>query len=331
MRPRLVAAAAALCVAAAALLATGPPAAQASSCDGVWVVVDATAVGGDLQTRCAEGDPSSGLDALRRAGFSYRFFDSIPGMVCKIADRPGDEEPGGNCQGRPGDDYWSYWHAPAGGSWTYSSVGAGSRDPAPGEVEGWRFGSGSPPGTSPPSPPPVPEPEEPESEQPSEEGNSTSSGSSGSTSGGSSNGSNSGGSGNGGSSDGSSGSSSEGSGSGSGDSGAPDEERDEPSPEPSEPVEEPEPGEEPRAIEAAEPAPDVPVDGTAGFRRSPTDGGDESEPDAGEAPDEGDEGEALAFTESSRGAPVGLLVGGALILVLAALTVRQVRQRRQAD
>jgi len=147
-------AAASLLLAVASMLALASPAlASPGSCDGVWVVVDARAAGGSLQTRCAPGDPSSGLGALEQAGFSYTFAPRVPGFVCTIDARP---DP---CNGAPADAYWSYWHADAGGSWTYATTGAGSRDPAPGTVEGWRFGDGStPPGTAPPANAPAPEP-----------------------------------------------------------------------------------------------------------------------------------------------------------------------------
>jgi hypothetical protein len=156
--------AASLLLALASVLALASPApASTGSCDGVWVVVDARAAGGSLSIRCAKGDPSSGLAALERAGFSYAFTPRIPGFVCTIDARP---DP---CNGAPADAYWSYWHAEAGGSWTYATAGAGSRDPAPGSVEGWRFGDGStPPGTAPPANAPAPKPEpKPEPEAPS--------------------------------------------------------------------------------------------------------------------------------------------------------------------
>jgi hypothetical protein len=124
------------------------PASAAERCDGVWVVVDARELGGALTTRCAEGDPPSGLAALEAAGHRYTFVPRVPGMVCTIDQRP---DP---CNGAPSDAYWSYWHAEEGGSWTYASRGAGERDPKPGTVEGWAFGAGSHPGTSPPSSPP---------------------------------------------------------------------------------------------------------------------------------------------------------------------------------
>ncbi|HYT10440.1 MAG TPA: hypothetical protein VEL73_07235, partial [Mycobacteriales bacterium] len=100
-------------------------------------------------------DPGSGLVALGGAGFSYSFVPRQPGFVCQIASLP---DP---CNGAPATAYWSYWHARRGGSWTYSSSGAGSYDPAPGSVEGWAFGSGAQPGIAPPAapaPPPPPPP-----------------------------------------------------------------------------------------------------------------------------------------------------------------------------
>ena len=130
----------------------GPVApASAATCDGVWVVVDARNLGGSITTRCAPGSPGSGLAALEGAGHAYSFVPRIPGMVCTIDARP---EP---CNGAPADAYWSYWHAEAGGSWTYATRGAGSRTPPPGGVEGWRFGDGSaPPGAAPPAAAPAP-------------------------------------------------------------------------------------------------------------------------------------------------------------------------------
>jgi len=110
------------------LVLAGPAAATPGSCDGVWVVVDARAAGASLTTTCVPGDPASGLAALEQAGSSYTFVPRIPGMVCTIDARP---DP---CNGAPADAYWSYWYAEAGGSWTYATLGAGSRDPAPGGV-----------------------------------------------------------------------------------------------------------------------------------------------------------------------------------------------------
>jgi hypothetical protein len=133
-----------------ALWAAAPsaPATAADRCDGVWVVVDATAAGGGTTTRCASGDPATGLAALEGAGHAYGFVPRVPGMVCTIDARP---DP---CNGAPTDAYWSYWSAEPGGPWIYNSRGAGTRDPKPGQVEGWAFGAGAPPRTAPPTSPP---------------------------------------------------------------------------------------------------------------------------------------------------------------------------------
>lgn len=114
-----------------------------SGTSGVTVVVDFASLGGGIQTACAVGDPASGLTALTGAGFSYEFVPGIPGFVCRINSLPNP------CNGAPVNAYWSYWHAQPGGSWSYSNVGAGSYDPAPGSVEGWAFGSGQQPGVNP--------------------------------------------------------------------------------------------------------------------------------------------------------------------------------------
>jgi len=36
--------------------------------------------------------------------------------------------------------YWSYWTSSSDGTWKYASEGSGTRSPADGDVEGWRFG-----------------------------------------------------------------------------------------------------------------------------------------------------------------------------------------------
>ena len=127
------------------------PPANAATCEGVWVVIDARDLGGSITTSCAPGAPGSGLAALEAAGHSYSFVPRIPGMVCTIDARP---QP---CNGAPADAYWSYWHAAAGGSWSYATRGAGTRAPGPGTVEGWRFGDGAaPPGIQPPDNSPAP-------------------------------------------------------------------------------------------------------------------------------------------------------------------------------
>ncbi|HEX5494866.1 MAG TPA: hypothetical protein VFX70_09870, partial [Mycobacteriales bacterium] len=110
---------------------------------GVTVVVDFASLGGGIQTECASGDPSTGLDALTGAGFSFAFLPRQPGFICQIDTLP---DP---CNGAPQTAFWSYWHGQPGGSWSFSTTGAGSFDPAPGSVEGWAFGAGDEPGSGP--------------------------------------------------------------------------------------------------------------------------------------------------------------------------------------
>lgn len=130
-----------------------PRAAHASACSGtsgVTVVVDFTAFGGGVQVQCALGDPATGLEALQDAGFTVTGTARWGlAFVCRIDGLPTPaDEPCINTP--PATAYWSYWHAPSGGSWSYSSSGASSYDPAPGTVEGWSFGAGSAPSIPPP-------------------------------------------------------------------------------------------------------------------------------------------------------------------------------------
>lgn len=122
--------------------ATAPAAHAAAQCrgtSGVSVIVDYARTGGGVDRRCAPGDPATGLTALTGAGLPYTFVPRQPGLVCTIKNVP---DP---CNGAPPTAYWSYWHLSASGEWTYSSVGAGSYNPAPGATEGWAFGNGKPP------------------------------------------------------------------------------------------------------------------------------------------------------------------------------------------
>jgi hypothetical protein len=150
--------AALLTVLAGTALAVPAAPAVAAACSGstgVTVVVDFASLGGGTQTRCASGDPSSGLAALRATGHTTTRAAQEPGyFLCRIDGKPANDP----CQRTsPADAYWSYWHAKPGGTWTYSDLGPADYDPAPGTVEGWAFGAGKPPS----SPPPRPAPAEP--------------------------------------------------------------------------------------------------------------------------------------------------------------------------
>ncbi|WP_374929197.1 hypothetical protein [Kytococcus sedentarius] len=95
--------------------------------------------------RCAEGDPTSGEEALTSAGFELQHDDA--GMVCSISYQnkafPKEGEDGWTCGDFEGD-FWSYWTAEAGDAeWTSSQVGAGEHDPAVGDLTGWRYADGT--------------------------------------------------------------------------------------------------------------------------------------------------------------------------------------------
>ncbi|WP_030675375.1 hypothetical protein [Streptomyces sp. NRRL B-1347] len=107
--------------------------------EGVTVVVDFRELGGTTLVRCAVGSQRTGLAALKDAGIrvtgTNRWGESF---ICRLEGKPGvDREP---CVDTPpAKAYWSYWHASAGGRWTYSQYGATYRTPPKGSFEGWSF------------------------------------------------------------------------------------------------------------------------------------------------------------------------------------------------
>ncbi|WP_241266238.1 hypothetical protein [Streptomyces boncukensis] len=147
-----------LCGGAGSGLATAPEAAAVQArgkpgfCPdgrGVTVVVDFRELGGTTLVRCAVGGQSSGLAALKAAGFrvagTSRWGESF---VCRLEGKPGaGREP---CVDTPPTKaYWSYWHASNGGRWTYSQQGATYRTPPQGSFEGWSFSLNRPEGAAP--------------------------------------------------------------------------------------------------------------------------------------------------------------------------------------
>lgn len=149
---RLTAAIGALLLATA--VAAVPQPARAAACGagtGVTVVVDYGALGGGVQTGCRLGDPPTGLDALQGAGFAVTGTQRWGlAFVCRINGQPiAATELCVNTP--PASAYWAYWHAAPGGTWTYSTLGAASYNPAQGTVEGWRFGSGEAPSITAPA------------------------------------------------------------------------------------------------------------------------------------------------------------------------------------
>ncbi|WBB53660.1 hypothetical protein [Verrucosispora sp. WMMD573] len=176
MRTRATRAAPALALAAAGVLIGPGPAAAAGSAGycpdagGVTVVVDFKELGGGTVVRCARGDQATGLAALKNAGFqitgTLRWGE---GFICRIEGKPSTSSE--KCVDTPpASAYWSYWHAPNGGSWTYSDKGVLNRKPPTGSFEGWSFSlnrnadnaprpgvapsrPAPPPQTTPPAPP----------------------------------------------------------------------------------------------------------------------------------------------------------------------------------
>jgi hypothetical protein len=149
-------------VAVVPVVAAAPAAAASGVCTNnvdVTIVVDFQGLGAGVSVVCAPGPVSSGLDAFDRAGVTWEGTQRFPGLVCRIAGQPtASTEACVNAP--PPTAYWSYWIAPRGGSWCYSSLGAGNRTPPPGSVEGWSFSLGGS-GGSPPTPryappPPIP-------------------------------------------------------------------------------------------------------------------------------------------------------------------------------
>lgn len=144
-RRRLLSAGAAAALAGAGFVATAAPsrAAACSTTNGVTVVVQGP---NGTQVRCASGDPSSAWGALQTAGFSLKAVQRFPDALCRIDGAPASDP----CINMPpASAYWSFWHAPNGGSWTYSQVGIKGWNPKPGSSVGFRFGSGTAPSTAP--------------------------------------------------------------------------------------------------------------------------------------------------------------------------------------
>jgi len=115
-----------------------PAAAAPTTCEGVWVVVDATALGGSVNTACAPSH-ATGTAALASAGFSVARSSS---MLCQIDSLPERCEVSASA-------YWSYWQSePEGdgyGDWVYANLGPDAYRPRGGDAEGWVFGDGRTP------------------------------------------------------------------------------------------------------------------------------------------------------------------------------------------
>lgn len=150
IRPLLTAAAATaltvpvLALAPPAVAQTADPISGACAAEqGVTLVVNVGPEGGDV-VRCAPGDPTDGIQALRAAGFDVQTNTSSFGeFVCRV-DTVGD------CAAAFTGDYWAFFTAGSTAAWELSALGASDVDPEPGAVHGWNFGAGVAPTTAPP-------------------------------------------------------------------------------------------------------------------------------------------------------------------------------------
>jgi hypothetical protein len=157
---------AAVLLAAGLVLPTGPArAAACSGTTGVTVVID---YGSTSTTSCAP-ESSSAMAALRAVA-SVTEVQTQPGFICQI-----NAYPDTSCvRTPPATAYWAFFHAARGGSWTYSTSGAGSYDPPSGSVIGFAFGSGGAPSSAPPAAAaPAPKPSAKPSPKPSPKASST--------------------------------------------------------------------------------------------------------------------------------------------------------------
>jgi len=129
--------------------ATALPMSDCSSTSGVVVAVDFSHWGGPLVRSCGS-TPSTGGQLISQGGLTNTRVGRYPGFVCQLGYSGfagGTAEPAGlNCANTPAaSNAWSYWTADqTASSWTLSPTGADGNDPAPGTVQAWTFGSGSP-------------------------------------------------------------------------------------------------------------------------------------------------------------------------------------------
>jgi hypothetical protein len=119
--------------------AVGASAARASSPICVALVVDAHTLGAGVSTSCATVPKgASGVDVLQAAG--HRIGYRSDGLICTL-----DGLPRGGCDAVDSSHYWAYFHrAPGSTSWTYSTEGPSTYQPANTSTEGWVWDDGSP-------------------------------------------------------------------------------------------------------------------------------------------------------------------------------------------
>ena len=136
MSPRRLALVLAVAVAAAAST-VGATTARASSTICVALVVDAHTLGGGVSTSCATvSKGATGVDVLQAAG--HRIGYRSDGLICTL-----DGLPKNGCAGVDDSHYWAYFHrAPGKTTWTYSTEGASTYQPANTSTEGWVWDDG---------------------------------------------------------------------------------------------------------------------------------------------------------------------------------------------
>lgn len=112
-----------------------PARAQESIC--VALVVDFGALGGGVQSTCAQVPAgSTGVDVLRAGRHQLTFCSD--GIIGEI-----DGVPANGCRTKDSTHYWSYWHRPARASrWVYSTEGPGTYRPGNASTEGWAWQDG---------------------------------------------------------------------------------------------------------------------------------------------------------------------------------------------
>lgn len=107
---------------------TGGSPAYAATCSGtsgVSLVVEFNQLGGGVRQECDQDGAGRTADrVLKDAGFSLGYVQRFPGFVCRIDGLPADDP----CVDTPpADAYWGLWWSDGrSGTWTYSSLGAGS-------------------------------------------------------------------------------------------------------------------------------------------------------------------------------------------------------------
>ncbi|MGH3351712.1 MAG: hypothetical protein ACRDPS_13685 [Nocardioides sp.] len=95
------------------------PVESAGECDGVTVVLEPNALGGQPEVDCVRPeDGDTGADVFEKAGHPLTFVTSMPSVVCRVEDRP---KAAGCAQMPPADAYWSLWVTDDSGAWSYAS------------------------------------------------------------------------------------------------------------------------------------------------------------------------------------------------------------------